>query len=234
MNKRMILAMIMLALLLAGCVKGDFAVKINKDGSGVNTITIGVEEVTFAQFGGDEGMLDETNQDLEAQGYTIEELDEEGYIGITATKEFEDAGEMDFIPDTDTIDQADMDASAAEEDINFSVEEGFFTDTYRLEGSFDLEGAFDLGGVEQMIANQMDLTFTLDLPIQAKEHNADEEDGSVLAWDINPTGSNDIMVEADAPNVRNIIIVGVAALAVIGVVIFLVMRKKGKPNKEGQ
>ncbi|GGF18666.1 hypothetical protein GCM10010954_16820 [Halobacillus andaensis] len=226
MNKRIIMALMVLALLLAGCVKGDFAVEINKDGSGVNTITLGVEEATFAQFGGDEGMLDDTNQDLETQGYTVEELDEEGYIGIKATKEFEDAGEMDFIPDTANMEQGDVDPSAAQEDINFTVDEGFFTDTYRLEGSFDLGGAFDLGGVEQMIANQMDLTFTLDLPIQAKEHNADEEDGSTLTWDINPTGSNDIMVEADAPNVTNIIIVGAAALAVIAIVIFLWMRKK--------
>ncbi|WP_431802477.1 LppM family (lipo)protein [Halobacillus andaensis] len=226
MNRKIIMVMAVLVLSITGCVKGDFAVKINKDGSGVNTITVGVEESTLGQFGGGDGLLEDTSADLETQGYTVESLDEEGYIGVRATKEFEDAGEMDFIPETDTLDQEAVDTSAAEDDIDLNVEEGFFSDTYHLEGTVDLSGTFDLGGVEEMIASQMDLTFTLGLPIKAADHNADEEDGRMLTWAINPTGSNDIMVEANVPNVRNIIIVGGLALLLIGAGVFLFLRKK--------
>ncbi|WP_173918224.1 hypothetical protein [Halobacillus sp. Marseille-Q1614] len=219
--------------LLTGCVKGDFGVKINKDGSGVNTITIGVEQDTLEQFSGaEDGTITAPYEDLEAQGYSIKEISENGFVGFQATKKFDDVRNMKVIPDTKKMKEEPLDTSEEkpqESPVDFSVDEGFFTNTYRLEGEVDLDNSLGLGGgMDQLLANQVDLTFTLDLPVKASEHNADEVDGSVLSWQIQPLGVTDIIVEAKAPNLTNIIWTGSGLLVVLAIVILAGRRKKKK------
>ncbi|WP_082232165.1 LppM family (lipo)protein [Halobacillus massiliensis] len=232
MKKWMVLGLFLF--LLTGCVKGDFAVKINKDGSGVNTITIGVEEEVLEQFGSEDGTISAPYEDLEAQGYTIKKINEEGFTGFRAVKEFEDVRDMKVIPETEQMKQESSETNTAapeEPPIDFSVEEGFFTNTYKLEGEVDLENSLGLGGgMDRLLSNQMDLTFTLDLPVKASEHNADQVDGRALTWQIEPLGVTNIMVEAKAPNIKNIIWTAVGLLVVVILVIFAV--KKSQRRKE--
>ncbi|MFC7063752.1 LppM family (lipo)protein [Halobacillus seohaensis] len=228
MNKNLLFLCASLIFILTGCVKGDFGVKINKDGSGVNTITLGVEEDNYEQFGGSgEDTLSSSNDELETQGYMVEKFNEDGYTGFKATKEFDDVSQMTVIPETDGASEENSESEGNEESnpMDMNVSEGFFTTTYTLEGEIDLENSESLGGMEGMIADQMDFTFTLDLPVKAKEHNADEVDGKVLTWEINPTGSTDVVVEADAPNLSNIIVVGIGVIVVLGLVVIAVIRR---------
>ncbi|MCP3032285.1 hypothetical protein LF817_13135 [Halobacillus sp. A1] len=232
MNRVKIMIGAVLVLALAGCVQGDFGVKINKDGSGVHTITLGIEESVFEQFGGSEGeTIDSTNDDLEAQGYTVENYNEDGYVGFRATKEFEEVSDMQLVPDTEGLSEAGIDAPADDSSVvnspvDLKMEEGLFTDTYLFEGEMDLSNSAGLGGMEQMLASQMDMTFTLELPIRPSDHNADEADGRVLTWDVDLTGTNNIMVEAKAPNITNIIVASVVVLVVVAGLMFFVRRRK--------
>ncbi|MGP4077485.1 LppM family (lipo)protein [Halobacillus sp. K22] len=219
-----------LLVLLTACVQGDVAVKINKDGSGESTITLGIEEESYNRFGQRaETMLSSVNDELEAQGYTVESYTEDGYRGFRATQSFEDVQDMQVIPSMGAVSETGSGAAVSNVPLDVSMEDGFFTKTYRVEGELDLENSGLLGGMQQLVSNQLDLTFTLDLPISPKDHNADEVNGNVLTWNIQTAGTTELMVEAAIPNVRNIILTAVGVL-LVGVVIFFVIRKRKRTS----
>ncbi len=230
MKKAWILITAGLLILLTACVQGDVGVKINKDGSGTSTITLGIEESTYEQFSQRaETMLSSVNEELEAQGYTVESYTEEGYKGFKATQSFENVRDMQVIPSMGAVSETGAGGSMSNVPLDVSVEDGFFTKTYRVEGELDLENSGLLGGMQQLVSNQLDLTFTLDLPISPKDHNADEVNGNVLTWNIKTAGTTELMVEAAVPNIRNIILTA-AGVLLLGVMLFFVIRKRRRTS----
>ncbi|SFF64259.1 LPXTG-motif cell wall anchor domain-containing protein [Halobacillus alkaliphilus] len=238
MKKAWILITAVLLVLLTACVQGDVAVKINKDGSGESTITLGIEEEAYDRFGQRaETMLNSVNDELEAQGYTVESYTEDGYRGFRAARSFEDVQDMQVIPSMGAVSETGSGSAVSNVPLDVSMEDGFFTKTYRVEGELDLENSGLLGGMQQLVSNQLDLTFTLDLPISPKDHNADEVNGNVLTWNIQTAGTTELMVEAAVPNVRNIILTAVrniiltaVGVLLLGVVIFFVVRKRKRTS----
>ncbi|MGP4059507.1 LppM family (lipo)protein [Halobacillus sp. H74] len=213
--------------ILTGCVQGDYALKINKDGSGESTITVGIEEDAYEQIGGrGEGMIDSVNNELESRGYTIEPYEEDGHVGFVAEKTFDDVRDMEVLPVTAGLSEMGAAASSGGSPIEMETSSGLFFTTYKVKGEIDLERTGLLGGMQQLVANQMDLTFTLDLPISPKDHNADRTDGNRLQWDIDTAGETEAMVEVAVPKVRNIIVAVVSGLLVLTLLGFLIVRKR--------
>lgn len=220
-RKIMVLSIILLSLFLTACVEGDLRLKVNKDGSGEHTVTLGVEEESAERFGSRaQGMMESANQELEAQGYEVEPYVENGYTGFRAKKNFDDIQEMDLLPVSGGLTEAGAAPAIGEVPVDMTTERGLFTNTYKVEAEVDLSNSGVLGGMQTLVADQLDLTFTLDLPLSPKSHNADRVKGNVLQWDIQTAGTTNVMVEMNVPNVRNIsILVGSVAvvLAIIGI-----------------
>ena len=225
-RKGLALSILLLSLLLTACVEGDFRLEVNKDGSGEHTVTIGIEEKTVEQFGSRaEGMVDNATKQLEEQGYEIEPYEEDGYIGFRAMKSFEDIQEMDILPVSGDLSEAQAASAIGGSPIDMTTERGFLTNTYKVEAEVDLSNSGVLGGMQALVADQLDLTFTLDPPLSPKSHNADRVEGDALQWDIQEAGTTNVMVEMSVPNVRNIaILVGVLAVVFGGIGFWLFRR----------
>ncbi|SFK08693.1 hypothetical protein SAMN04487936_10740 [Halobacillus dabanensis] len=225
-RKRMVFSLILLLLFLTACVEGDLRLKVNKDGSGEHTVTIGVDEETVERFGSRaQGMIESANQELEAKGYEVEPYEEDGYIGFRAIKSFDDIQEMDILPVSGGLTEAGASPAIGEVPVNMTTESGIFINTYKAEAEIDLSNSGVLGGMQTLVADQLDLSFTLDLPISPKSHNADRVEGNVLQWDIQAAGTTDIMVEMNVPNVRNIAILVGCVAVVIGIISIWFIRK---------
>jgi hypothetical protein len=220
-GKRMVFLLILLSLFLTACVEGDLSLKVNKDGSGEHTVTLGVEEEAVERFGSRaQGMMDNANEELETKGYEVEPYEENGYIGFRAIKSFDDIQEMDILPVSGGLTEAGAAPAIGEVPVDMTTERGLFTNTYKVEAEVDLSNSGVLGGMQTLVADQLNLTFTLDLPLSPKSHNADRVKGNILQWDIQAAGTTNVMVEMNVPNVRNIaILVGSIAviLAIIGI-----------------
>ncbi|WP_027956021.1 LppM family (lipo)protein [Halobacillus kuroshimensis] len=216
---------------ISGCVQGDVKLTVNKDKSGEAQVQIGVNKEEAGLFMERmQGVIDEAEQDLESRGYQVDPYEEDGYTGFTAGKAFENIEEIQ-VPD-----QLEQPAAAGIGNVmeglpvEWSEEPGWFTTTYQVEGEINLENSGMMGGMQQMVSDQLDLTFTLDLPIAPKDHNADRTDGNELQWDIQTAGTTNMMVELAVPNIRNIIITAVAGLVTIATLLFY-LRKKRKTKQ---
>lgn len=79
----------------------------------------------------------------------------------------------------------------------------------------------------KLLERQLDLNFSLSLPIQPATHNADRvsEDGKTLYWDIAPLESNELKLSVNVPNVRHIVYVAVMSLILIVIAVILLIRR---------
>ncbi|MGR9048135.1 EGFR-like transmembrane domain-containing protein [Halobacillus faecis] len=224
-----VFVVIFMVTILTACVEGDLKLKINKDGSGEHTITAGVEDETLSRFGNQVGnTMNSVSEELESKGYEVESYQKSGFTGFRAKKNFEDVQEMEILPVSSGMTEAGVAPAIGNVPVEMTTEGGIFTTTYKVEAELDLSNSGVIGGMQSLVADQLDLTFTLDLPIKPKSHNADRVDGDVLQWDIRAAGETNMMVEMVVPNVRNIIIAGVAAIVVLGLIFFLIRKRRRK------
>ncbi|CDQ18541.1 Protein of unknown function [Halobacillus karajensis] len=221
--------------LLSACVEGDLKLKVNKDGSGEHTVTVGAEEETLNRFGDRvQDLMENVNKELESKGYEVESYKEDGYSGFRAKKSFEDVRELDLMPVSGSLKETGAVPAIGDVPINMTTEGGFFTSTYKVEAELDLANSGVMGGMQSLVADQLDLTFTLDLPLSPKAHNADRVKGDVLQWDIQAAGTTNIMVEMVVPNLRNIAITVISALVVLALLIVLIRKRKKAESGEKQ
>ncbi|RDY71398.1 DUF3153 domain-containing protein [Halobacillus trueperi] len=221
--------LLLLLTLLTACVEGDLKLKINKDGSGEHTVTAGVEKEALNRFGDRaENMMNSVSGELESKGYEVEFYEENGFTGFRAKKEFEDVQEMEILPVSGGMTEAGVAPAIGNIPVEMTTEGGLFTTTYKVEAALDLSNSGVIGGMQSLVADQLDFTFTLDLPLKPKSHNADRVDGDKLQWDIRTAGETNVMVEMVVPNVKNIIIAAVAGIFLLFLLLFLFKKRKKK------
>ncbi|SDN81938.1 LppM family (lipo)protein [Halobacillus aidingensis] len=221
--------LLLLLTLLTACVEGDLKLKINKDGSGEHTVTAGVEKEALNRFGDRaENMMNSVSGELESKGYEVEFYEENGFTGFRAKKEFEDVQELELLPVSGGMTEAGVAPAIGNIPVEMTTEGGLFTTTYKVEAALDLSNSGVIGGMQSLVADQLDFTFTLDLPLKPKSHNADRVDGDELQWDIRTAGETNVMVEMVVPNVKNIIIAAVAGNFLLFLLVFLFKKRKKK------
>ncbi|WP_160118429.1 DUF3153 domain-containing protein [Bacillus sp. V59.32b] len=227
-----LICLLTFVLVLTGCVKVDTSLKINSDGSSDLTLVYGIDK-QIASFGGTDitNDLEDTKQEAEKEGFKAIDYNSERYIGLTLKKHFESFEDMKSPSDEQQL-------------FDFKVKEtkGFFTDTYKVDGVFDFTGMtddaeseeFDQQMVESMIS-QMELTFNLELPVEAGENNATEVKniGKELVWNFTPNAKNDVDFEFKKINYVNIALLAIGALLVIIFVFLFVRRKNKQANPPG-
>lgn len=215
---------IAMSLLLTGCVKANVHVTVNEDGSADLSYKMTVDSELIEMMAA-EGMpipMDFIKGEVEDDGFEVSVIHEGNYQGIEAKKHletFEDlASEMD----------RELDGTGTDDQMKMTREDGFFYDTYRVKGKFDLTKFVP---IDELVGfEQMDMKFTLTLPVEAEAQNSTRTlaDGVTYQWDLEPGKVNEVDLQAKVMNTGNVALVGglVVLLLVVAVVFFVIMRKK--------
>jgi len=168
-QKKLVFCILLLAIvmLISGCMKMHYDVVWNEDNSGTLVITYGMEKTAMEETGQSEDdirsqMKDnfEGNRDVKIRDYS-----DEDYVGITATLEIDDLTKSDneFL---DTL--------------KFRYSEEGKIKSYKVTGDFSDDSMEDMG----MPMDSLDFKLSIVMPGNIKSHNATEQKGNKLIWDL--------------------------------------------------
>jgi hypothetical protein len=237
---RFAVALAVLPLVLTGCYRSDFRIKVNDDGSGSVDIVVAIDPEQLQELAeqfGDEGEfgadpcaeLRTESEDTSTlpEGADVEPYDEDGYCGVRVKADFPaDTDIQSFVLD-------DLDFGASEDSPvgfeSFVIERD--GDGWRFEattvGATGTEGA-DAGLLSGFLGDASNIV-RVELPGHVVDENADRvEDGS-LVWDLDVLGDARTLAARSEPGeggggsgVLWIVLgaVVVAAAAVIGLVLW--------------
>ena len=241
-----VVLILIIPLLLTGCLKGDFHVKINRDGSADLNYKIGFNSYLISMLesadDSDEDIIESLKKDLEDEGFEVTYYKENDISGVIAKKHQESLDDLsiDIFQQNLTAETNGSEANAAEIDSNINkitVNKGFFQNEYIVKANFDLtsmqtennnsegtEGDTNqLGkGIADAMLNQIDLNFILTLPVKPENHNASQvtNEGKTLTWNLKPGANNEVKVEAKVLNFRNMSLLIVGLLVLIALITF--------------
>ncbi|TBL80828.1 LppM family (lipo)protein [Paenibacillus thalictri] len=237
MKKKLLMGFIAVVLLclLSGCVKGDFHVTVNADSSADLEYKLGMNGALAGLMSAGKDAqepIQQIKQGFEKQGFTVTQYREGEYVGVIAKKHQNNVNEL-----TSVGPMNDINASFAKGDnsMKVDVQKGLLYNTYSYKGVMDLGSmkpdTNDAMGIQKALLSQIDLKFTLTLPIAAEEQNATRllGDQKTYQWDLVPGSKNEIILKAKVFNVTNVIIIVVIFVVVLLMIAFAMLRKRKRP-----
>lgn len=238
-GKIMMLTGLLLAI-LTGCIQARFYIQINANRTADVEYKLGLRDsALLALVPKDQDPLQKAAEEARKEGFSISQYKEEGYTGFIARKHVTNMGDMQRILPAGLIHATGADNSARK--LHIAVEEGFFYNTYRLEGSVDLENVFSeypYSGelskqIIQRIMNTSEVDLVISLPIEPVIDNATTRDASnkTLTWNLVMGNKNDILLELRVWNVYNIAGVAIGLVLVTVTVFLLFAGKRAKARK---
>lgn len=226
LNSKWVLYLIVISssFFMSGCVKGVANITVNKDGSADVIYDIAFDTALLSLSNDNDNPLNELRQIGEKDGYSITQFKENGFVGISAKKHVSTVQE---VWNGEFINQL-----LGENEYNIiSLNQGFFSDSYKLNTKINLPGEQDSGWINTMFLSQTDFKLKLTFPIEAEQHNAsriellnNKSGFNTYVWDIIPNQNNELLFEAKAYNVANIIYTVIGGL-ILGSLIFYFIRK---------
>lgn len=225
-KKWMTAAMILVFfLLLTGCVKADFHITVNKDGSGELDYKIAMNSQLLAMSVSNSktNMIDEMKKNFENEQFTVTTYRDGEYQGIEAKK---------HVSDIQTINSIAAPNATASGKLSIIQDEAFLKTTYKVNADMDMTDIkadqTDTMGLQKMMLAQMDMKFTLTLPTEAKSQNASRvlPDGKTYQWDLVPGQRNDIQLNFQKANIKHLIMICLGILIVSGTLIERVIKSK--------
>jgi uncharacterized membrane protein len=239
MKRRLVflLCVIGLVALLSGCVKGDFHITVNKNGSADLDYKIGMmAQLVGLISGSGNGKQDPIagmKVSFENVGFAVSQYRDGDYIGVSAKKHVDNLKDIgNSLPNENMLNESQK--SQVSDKLNFTEDKGLFFTTYRYTGSIDFTNMKpddkDTMGIQQMMLKQVDLKLTLTLPVQADAQNASRvlPDQKTYQWDLIPGTKGDIMLQAKVPNVTNIIISILLLIVIVAAVIVFIVKSRRK------
>lgn len=216
---------LLLVLLLSACAKGEAHVTVHTDGTADINFNLQVQNRNI-KFIGQDDLVQAIENAFEDNGFVTENHKSESTSEISASKEvnISEAGSKQELP----------------ESISYSAvtEEGFLFSKYNITVDADLMSAIPdntwtehLQAIPNLVRNlllkDVELDFKLTLPIKPESSNADtvSADGKTMTWQVDPLSANHLELSVSIPNTQNIIITAAACLVLIGVILFIIIRK---------
>ncbi|AOK91767.1 DUF3153 domain-containing protein [Paenibacillus polymyxa] len=233
-RKILLIFMLVCCLLaLTSCARGDIHVDVHLDQSVDLDATFSVNNQTLMMLD-NPGLLDRLVKRIQSNNVDVQPLAEQGRKGYQIKGHYQG----DWSTNKKNPSQGLNLPEGLE--IKRAVSQHFFTTNIDLTMKLDLprmlpeeaQGMSDK--FEQMnvfarklLERQLDLNFSLSLPIQPATNNADRvsEDGKTLYWDIAPLESNELKLSVNVPNVRHIVYVAVTSLILIVIAVILLIRR---------
>ncbi|HBY20844.1 MAG: hypothetical protein A2Y24_06475 [Clostridiales bacterium GWE2_32_10] len=203
MKKGLILGVLLTMLLvLSGCMKADYNININKDGSGVLEIAMLYNNEVLSYISD----LQKSKDELKKKGFEVSDYKTETQTGYKGTKKVASYEEMSKL-----LGEMNKGGNAANQGVNLKVEKNKLTITGLLDFSTD--------NSEEMntLLKQVEININVKTPFKVLENNATKVEGDVYTWKIDLTAKNEIKFVADTSDKMLIvlIILGVAVLMVI-------------------
>ncbi len=226
--KNRLLHSILFGLLLAcltGCVEVDYYIKVNRDASADVEYKLGFDQMFIGLLDlQGESPLDKAIQSAEENGFTVSHYSDEDMSGIIARAHLDSLQEIPPMGSGSVWAEAAPEANRHEDNAEspFKIEPGFFYNRYLLDTQIDLSEmkagrTGDDYGLGSAFLNKVKMRFRITLPVKPESHNAAHvaDNSHTLGWDLLPGQSNRIMLEAAAPNLRNIVITAAGALIIL-------------------
>ena len=158
---------LVMAMLLSGCMKIHYDIVWNEDNSGTMVITYGMEKSVMEENGLSEDDVRNDMKDIfEGESdIKIADYSDDTYIGITAKMEIDDLTKTtNEILDT----------------LKFRYSEEGRTKKYTVTGDFSDDSMSEMG----MEMDSLDCKLSLVMPGKITSHNATEQKGNTLTWDL--------------------------------------------------
>jgi hypothetical protein len=242
--KRYVLILMLLALVLSACtIRFDVGVVVNEDETGTFSLFMGLDEELqqLANEGGAEGLdLTEGLEDV-PEGWTVEEVSEDGFDGVRASTDFDSfedlekrLGELnestdtgigtDFLSDFGLTHEGDefrfeVDVSGLDQELTDAMGEGG--------GGDDLFSGMDPA---TFLEDLFEIRFKLTLPGEIGDNNADVVEGNTLIWNVGLSDEGGTYEAVSSTGGSNSALlyagIGVAALVVAGVGVTAMRRRK--------
>jgi hypothetical protein len=210
-----------LAISLAGCMRVQRTLQINRDGSGAYTLTLGFREPTPGNAASLNDTITRTMNafavHVEAKGGAARRFDDQGYAYWTFTRTFSSTKEGD----------ADLQDDPRQFDANATPI--LFHDSLRLTGASTLFGAtFHVTGTISLVdasGNAQDWrdateSLTITMPSGISDHHGGIHDGNSITYTIgyNQSAAVDVTGGASAPNSAPLTLAALALiLAALGI-----------------
>lgn len=234
-------------LMLTGCVKFEFSMGINKDGS-VNLQLIEAFDKSLIES--DDSNLNTTDlKQIREAGFSVDDYIDDSMKGYKFTKKIGNINSVSFEYGDNVT---DINSLLEKADVKlFSVKKGFFKNTYkaRLKSSSDdhnqlnssmsdsigdldsSDSITDSSDYSSMMSN-IDVNFVVNLPYKALYSNATSIDnsGKKLTWNLMTFQDEIIDFEFELYNMTNVyIVIGVVVLLVL-LIIIVIIKKIGNGN----
>ena len=236
-----LMLLVVATFMLTGCVKFNANMEIRKDKSLKYSIIYAMDS---SLVGDSEIMDDDDKSELEAEGFKLEEYNQDNYKGFVVSKDFENIDDISIGADV-TYDVSGLLNVKANNQEVFAVQKGFLKNVYTAKFTFnsndddndvsdpdeDDDSSLSSGlsdSVSQM-TNSMDLSFNVKLPYKAISNNATttNNDNKDLSWKLISDKTNKIEFSFALYNMTNVYITcGLLLIIVIGAVVVIVKKRK--------
>lgn len=206
-NRKYVLVFLAILLLtvLTGCMKGDFHITINGDGSGDLDYKIAFDSTILTLANGKDGNpLDNFKKNFEKEGYQVSLFKDGDMQGVQAKKHVNDVSTLQNI-------SARAGGLDTPNKIQIIKTNGILKDKYIVNANLDLSemkpSKDDDMGIEKMMLSKIDLKFTLTLPYVAGANNSSRtlDNGKTYQWDLIVGQPNEIKIEFEKTNFVNVL-----------------------------
>ena len=179
------------AFLASGCLRANVAIEVNEDGSGTASIIQAFDVEALSEFAGEEAV--EALEDPESlipadlpDAVEAEVYEEDGYTGVRFTTAFADVEEMEenlAALQAATVESLESTGATAESQSDGltleQTEEGWYFETSGLDS-----GTTETDDIPEFLLEGFELRYSVTLPGDVVDHNADEVDGTTYTWDL--------------------------------------------------
>jgi flagellar basal body-associated protein FliL len=221
-NLAICVMLLILALVLCSCMKMHIDIVWNEDNSGTVSKIIAIKKGTLA-------MMDSSEEEIRAQFREGVENDADGNYEFNV----ENYTDSDYTGIKATIKVKDMTTvSPAITDLKFRCDGDGKNKTYTVSGAYsDAEitgGSSDLEGIE------IDMKVSIVMPGKVVSHNATEQKGNKLTWDMTNSAIANIQATSQ-PGGGSLLWLWIVIIVVVvagGVIVFLMLSRKKKANQQ--
>ena len=210
-----IIILSLLTFLCIGCASVDYTMTINKDDSADLEYIIridgnSIDEEMYV------GILDTIITELETNGFIVQKTE----------NEFKAKKKIDNIL---TLDEFDSLIKLNKASSIVTKEEGIFATNYKFDAKVDLTGYSQTAKelkFDELIRENVDIKFNLNLPVKSKSSNSDVEKSKSLIWNLNYGDENFIEVEYSSIN-KEVILIPVFTVVIFVIILFVINKRKG-------
>jgi hypothetical protein len=222
---RSLLTIVAVLILLTGCVKADYHITLQSDGSATIDYLLAIDKMALATSSQSDPFADLRSK-AKQDGYLVLDYEDETHKGLRMRKTIADVEGAKFSTlNNELFEQVN--------DLTLTTERSLLTRELQIDTVLDLRNQQqDLISslMSSAFYTQADIKLRVTLPIKPKSHNASQmsDDGKTLTWDIMLGQTNPLQLNVVIPNVWTISFIA-GGLLLIGVgsfVLWLILRRK--------